>query len=277
MPYLKINGTELSKNVEIYYEDHGKGDPVILVHGWPLSTAMWEYQVPALIEAGKRVIVYDRRGFGKSSQPYSGYDYKTMAADLNELIQHLNLTNVSLVGFSMGGGELAKYVGSYGTDNLSKLVFVSSIAPFMLKTADNPDGVPDDVLKDMENNVKNNRAGFLAEFGKGFVNYESNKDKVSQGQLDYNFNVAAGASPKGTLDCINAFGRTDMRDDLKKVDVPTLFIHGTKDEVVPSKPTSQQGHELVKGSKLEMIDGAPHGLTFTHAAELNKVLVDFLK
>ncbi|MDP5077678.1 MAG: alpha/beta hydrolase [Nonlabens sp.] len=277
MPYLKINGTELSKNVEIYYEDHGKGDPVILVHGWPLSTAMWEYQVPALIEAGKRVIVYDRRGFGKSSQPYSGYDYKTMAADLNELIQHLNLTNVSLVGFSMGGGELAKYVGSYGTDNLSKLVFVSSIAPFMLKTADNPDGVPDDVLKDMENNVKNNRAGFLAEFGKGFVNYESNKDKVSQGQLDYNFNVAAGASPKGTLDCINAFGRTDMRDDLKKVDVPTLFIHGTKDEVVPSKPTSQQGHELVKGSKLEMIDGAPHGLTFTHVAELNKVLVDFLK
>ncbi len=277
MPYLKINGTELSKNVEIYYEDHGKGDPVILVHGWPLSTAMWEYQVPALIEAGKRVIVYDRRGFGKSSQPYSGYDYKTMAADLNELIQHLNLTNVSLVGFSMGGGELAKYVGSYGTDNLSKLVFVSSIAPFMLKTADNPDGVPDDVLKDMENNVKNNRAGFLAEFGKGFVNYESNKDKVSQGQLDYNFNVAAGASPKGTLDCINAFGRTDMRDDLKKVDVPTLFIHGTKDEVVPSKPTSQQGHELVKGSKLEMIDSAPHGLTFTHAAELNKVLVDFLK
>jgi peroxiredoxin len=277
MPYLKINATESSKNVEIYYEDHGKGDPVILVHGWPLSTAMWEYQVPALIEAGKRVIVFDRRGFGKSSQPYSGYDYKTMAADLNELIQHLNLTNVSLVGFSMGGGELAKYVGSYGTDNLSKLVFVSSIAPYMLKAADNPDGVPDDVLKDMENNVKNNRAGFLAEFGKGFVNYESNKDKVSQGQLDYNFNVAAGASPKGTLDCINAFGRTDMRDDLKKVDVPTLFIHGTKDEVVPSKPTSQQGHELVKGSKLEMIDGAPHGLTFTHAAELNKVLVDFLK
>lgn len=277
MPILKINSKELSTRTDLYYEDYGSGDPIILIHGWPLSSAMWEYQVPALIEAGKRVILYDRRGFGKSSRPYAGYDYKTMASDLHELILSLNLKKVTLVGFSMGGGELAQYVGSYGTANLDKLIFISSIAPYMLETANNPDGVPDSVLQDMEKNVRMNRAGFLVGFGEGFVNFANNKDSISQGQLDYNFNIAASASAKATLDCINAFGRTDLREDIKKIDIPTLFIHGTKDEVVPPKPTSQQGHELVKGSQLKMIEGAPHGLTFTHANELNEVLLDFVK
>lgn len=277
MPYLKKTTAQEDDNVKIYYEDHGSGQPIILVHGWPLSGEMWEYQVPALVDAGYRVITYDRRGFGRSSRPYSGYDYHTMAADLKNLIRKLKLKDVILAGFSMGGGELGQYVGTYGTKDLSKLIFISSIAPFMMKTDDNPDGAPESVFEDMKKNVSQDRAGFLKEFGKGFVNYDKLSDRVSEGQLDYNFNIAVGASPKGTLDCIDAFGKTDLRDAMKKIDVPTLFIHGEADNVVPPKPTSQQGHELVKGSKLKMIADAPHGLYITHTDELNKILLDFLK
>ncbi|WP_124980387.1 alpha/beta fold hydrolase [Nonlabens xiamenensis] len=277
MPYLQKTTAGQDADVQIYYEDHGSGDPIILIHGWPLSGAMWEYQVPALIDAGYRVITYDRRGFGRSSRPYRGYDYHHMALDLKDLIDRLDLSNVTLVGFSMGGGELAQYVNTFGNQKLSKLIFVSSIAPYLLKTENNPDGAPDEVFKDMENNIKNDRAGFLKGFGDAFVNYEENKDRVSQGQLDYNFNIAVNASPKGTLDCINAFGRTDLRPALEKVNVPTLFIHGDADQVVPLKPSSQQGHSIVKDSKLEIISGAPHGLYVTHSEELNNILLDFLK
>jgi non-heme chloroperoxidase len=276
MPYLEKTTAHKDTDVSIYFEDHGEGKPVILVHGWPLSDAMWEYQVPALVDAGYRVITYDRRGFGKSSRPYSGYDYNIMAEDLKDLIEKLDLKDVTLVGFSMGGGELGQYVGTYGTKNIAKLIFVSSIAPFMLKTDDNPEGAPEEVFQGMEENTKNDRAGFLSGFGERFVNYENNKDKVSRGQLDYNFNIAAGASPKGTLECINAFGRTDLRDALKKIDVPTLFIHGDADEIVPMAPTSKQGHEIVKNSKLEIIKDAPHGLYLTHTEQLNNLLLSFL-
>ncbi|KQC33709.1 arylesterase [Nonlabens sp. YIK11] len=277
MPYLeKTTGTS-EANVSIYYEDYGSGDPIILSHGWPLSGNMWEYQVPVLIEAGYRVITYDRRGFGKSSRPYQNYNYSTMSQDVHDIITKLSLNNVTLVGFSMGGGELGKFVEKYGTSNLKKLVFISSIAPFMLKTDDNPDGVPEKVFEGMKENVKNDRAGFLKEFGKNFVNYDDNKDKVSEGQMDYNFNIAVSASPKGTLDCIDAFGKTDLRDALKSIDIPTLFIHGDADEIVPPKPTSEQGHKLVKDSRLEIIEGAPHGLYLTHQEQLHKILLDFLK
>ena len=200
-----------------------------------------------------------------------------MAEDLHDLIKKLDLRDVILAGFSMGGGELAQYVGTFGTSRISKLIFISSIAPFLLKTEDNPDGAPDDVFKGMEDNVKNDRLGFLKGFGEGFVNYEDNKDRISQGQLDYNFQIAAAASPKGTLDCINAFGRTDLRDALKKIDVPTLFIHGDADNIVPIEPSSKQGHELVEDSRLEIIKDAPHGLYVTHTEELNEILLDFLK
>ncbi|OUS12872.1 alpha/beta hydrolase [Nonlabens dokdonensis] len=277
MPYLEKTTAQKDADVNIYYEDHGSGKPIILIHGWPLSGAMWEYQVPALIESGHRVITYDRRGFGKSSRPYTGYDYDSMAEDLHDLIKKLDLRDVILAGFSMGGGELAQYVGTFGTSRISKLIFISSIAPFLLKTEDNPDGAPDDVFKGMEDNVKNDRLGFLKGFGEGFVNYEDNKDRISQGQLDYNFQIAAAASPKGTLDCINAFGRTDLRDALKKIDVPTLFIHGDADNIVPIEPSSKQGHELVEDSRLEIIKDAPHGLYVTHTEELNEILLDFLK
>jgi peroxiredoxin len=277
MPYLEKTTAQIDDNVSIYYEDHGTGQPIILVHGWPLSGAMWEYQVPALIEAGYRVITYDRRGFGKSSRPYSGYNYHTLALDLKNLIKKLSLENVILTGFSMGGGELAQYAGTYGTSNIAKMIFISSIAPYMLKTDDNPDGAPQEVFDSMKQAVSQDRAGFLKGFGHGFFNYEELSDRVSQGQLDYNFNIAADASPKGSLDCIDAFGTTDLRDAMKKIDVPTLFIHGTADNIVPSKPTSEHGHQLVADSKLEMIDNAPHGLYLTHKDELNKILLDFLK
>lgn len=277
MPYLEKTTAQENENVSIYYEDHGHGQPIVLIHGWPLSSEMWEYQVPALVDAGFRVIKYDRRGFGRSSRPYAGYNYHRMAEDLNDLIKKLDLEDVILAGFSMGGGELGQYVGTYGCNKISKLIFISSIAPYMLKTDDNPDGAPNEVFEDMKDNVKKDRAGFLKGFGEGFVNYEDLKDRVSEGQLDYNFNIAVGASPKGSLDCIDAFGKTDLRDALKKINVPTLFIHGDADNIVPSKPTSEQGHELVKDSKLEIIEGAPHGLYITHTEELNKILLDFIQ
>jgi peroxiredoxin len=276
MPYLDKTTATRDSNISIFYEDYGIGQPIILIHGWPLSGRMWEYQVPALVDAGYRVITYDRRGFGHSSRPYDHYTYEAMAEDLQDLIKKLNLQDVILAGFSMGGGELGKYVGQFGTNNISKLIFISSIAPFMLKTDDNENGVPASVFEEMKENVRNDRAGFLKGFGENFVNYEDNKDKVSQGQLEYNFNIAAAASPKGTLDCIDAFGKTDLREDLKKIDVPTLFIHGDADEVVPMDPTSKQGHEIVENSRLEIFEGAPHGLYLTHTDKLNKTIIEFL-
>ncbi|BAO56459.1 alpha/beta fold hydrolase [Nonlabens marinus] len=277
MPYLEKTTANNESNISIYYEDYGMGKPIILIHGWPLSGDMWEYQVPALIEAGHRVITYDRRGFGKSSRPYDGYTYESMAEDLHSLIKKLSLENVTLVGFSMGGGELGKYVEMFGTHHISNLIFISSIAPYMLKTDDNKEGVPEEVFEDMKANVSKDRAGFLKGFGKDFVNYKDHKDKVSQGMLDHSFSIAVSASPKGTLDCIDAFGKTDLRDAMKKIDVPTLFIHGDADQIVPPAPTSKQGHELVKDSKLHMFKDAPHGLFLTHTEELNKAIIDFLK
>ncbi|AZQ44230.1 alpha/beta fold hydrolase [Nonlabens ponticola] len=276
MPYLDKTTAAADSNISIFYEDYGTGKPVILIHGWPLSSAMWEYQTPALIDAGYRVIQYDRRGFGHSSRPWDGYTYKAMAEDLKDLMDKLDLQDVTLVGFSMGGGEIAQYVDIFGNERLHKLIFVSSIAPFMLKTDDNENGVPKKVFEDMKAAVSSDRAGFLPDFGENFVNYNDNKDKVSQGQLDYNFNIAVAASPKATLGCIDAFGKTDLRDAMKKIDVPTLFIHGDADNVVPMEPTSKQGHELVKDSKLEIIKDAPHGLYLTHKQELNKLLIDFI-
>jgi peroxiredoxin len=200
-----------------------------------------------------------------------------MTEDLHDLIEKLDLTDIIFAGFSMGGGELAEYAATYGTSRISKLIFISSIAPYLLKTDDNPDGAPEVVFHEMEENVKKDRAGFLKAFGEGFVNYEDNKDRISQGQLDYNFQIAIDASPKATLDCINSFGRTDLRKELEGIQVPTLFIHGDADNIVPLAPSSQQGHELVKGSKLEIIKGGPHGLYLTHKEELHKLLLDFIQ
>ncbi len=277
MAFIETTSKEKDRPISLYYEDFGEGNPVILIHGWPLSSAMWEQQRWAIIEAGYRCITYDRRGFGLSDRSWTGYDYDTLAQDLKDLIDQLDLNNVTLVGFSMGGGELARYVGKFGTEKISKLIFLSSIAPFMMKTDDNPDGVPEENLDGIKVNIQKDRLKFLTEFSKGFYNYDDNKDTVSQELLHYDWGIAAGASPKGTIDCVNAFGKTDLREDVKKIDVPTLFIHGSADNTVPIKPTAQQGHELVANSKLEIIEGAPHGCIITHKEKVNELILNFLK
>ncbi|WP_369361338.1 alpha/beta fold hydrolase [Priestia megaterium] len=275
----KINvGTENEAPIELYYEDHGTGKPIVLIHGWPLSGRSWEYQVPALVEAGHRVITYDRRGFGKSSQPWDGYDYETFAADLHQLLEHLNLTNVTLVGFSMGGGEVARYVGTYGTDRVEKAVFAGAVPPFLYKSEDHPEGALDDAgIQEFENGVKNDRLAFLDDFTKTFFGVEAGNDLVSEPFRLYNRDIAAAASPKGTLDCIAAFSKTDFRDDLAKFTIPTLIIHGDADEIVPFEYSGKRTHEAISGSKLALIKGGPHGLNATHAHEFNEALLSFLR
>ncbi|PEL18786.1 alpha/beta fold hydrolase [Bacillus wiedmannii] len=271
-------GTENQAPIEIYYEDHGTGKPVVLIHGWPLSGRSWEYQVPALVEAGYRVITYDRRGFGKSSQPWEGYEYETFTSDLHQLLEQLELQNVTLVGFSMGGGEVARYIGKYGTNRVEKAVFAGAVPPYLYKSANHPEGVLDDVaIQEFENGVKSDRLAFLDEFTKGFFAAGDRTDLVSEPFRLYNRDIAAGASPKGTLDCIAAFSKTDFRGDLAKINIPTLVIHGDSDATVPFEYSGKLTHEAIPNSKVALIKGGPHGLNATHAKEFNEALLLFLK
>ena len=275
MPMLKV-GADAHTPVELHYEDYGSGKPVVLIHGWPLSGRSWEAQVPALVQAGYRVITYDRRGFGKSSQPWTGYDYDTFAADLDSLLTQLDLNGVTLVGFSMGGGEVARYIGRFGTKRIAKAVFAAAVPPFLYKSADNPEGGLDDAtIAQFENGVKTDRLAFLEAFTSNFFK-AGDKMKVSESQRVYARNIAAFASPKGTLDCIGAFGRTDFRGDLAKVNVPTLVIHGDSDAIVPFEVSGARTHKAIAGSRLTLVKGAPHGFNASHAAEFNKGLLDFL-
>ncbi|PEJ66968.1 alpha/beta fold hydrolase [Bacillus wiedmannii] len=271
-------GTENQAPIEIYYEDHGTGKPVVLIHGWPLSGRSWEYQVPALVEAGYRVITYDRRGFGKSPQPWEGYEYDTFTSDLHQLLEQLELQNVTLVGFSMGGGEVARYIGKYGINRVEKAVFAGAVPPFLYKSADHPEGVLDDVaIQGFENGVKSDRLAFLDEFTKGFFAAGDRTDLVSKPFRLYNRDIAAGASPKRTLDCIAAFSKTDFRGDLAKINIPTLIIHGDSDATVPFEYGGKLTHEAIPNSKVTLIKGGPHGLNATHAKEFNEALLSFLK
>ena len=275
MTMLKV-GAAAQEPVELYYEDHGTGKPVVLIHGWPLSARSWEAQVPALVTAGYRVISYDRRGFGKSSQPWTGYDYDTFAADLDALLTKLDLTGVTLVGFSMGGGEVARYLSRYGSKRIAKAVFAAAVPPFLYKSADNPEGGLDDAtIGQFEAGVKGDRLAFLEEFSKNFFS-AGGKLMVSESQRVYARNIAAFASPKGTLDCIGAFGRTDFRDDLTKIKIPTLVLHGDSDAIVPFEISGARTHKAIAGSRLSLIKGGPHGFNASHATEFNKSLLDFL-
>ncbi|MCR2806010.1 alpha/beta fold hydrolase [Paenibacillus soyae] len=270
-------GQENGNAVELHYEDVGKGKPVVLIHGWPLSGRSWEKQVPALVEAGYRVITYDRRGFGQSSQPWDGYDYDTFAADLNQLILHLDLHDVTLVGFSMGGGEVARYIGTYGTERVAKAVLAGAVPPFLHKTSDNPDGGFDDAaIRGLQDGVKADRLAFLDTFTKNFFASGDRTDLVSEEFRLYNRDIAAFASPKGTLDCISAFCYTDFRGDLEKFNLPTLILHGDSDAIVPVEISGQKAHERIAGSQLVVIQGGPHGFNATHAEEFNQALVQFL-
>jgi non-heme chloroperoxidase len=275
MPYINV-GQENSGNIDLYYEDHGKGKPVVLIHGWPLSGRSWEKQVPALFDAGYRVITYDRRGFGDSSKPTSGYDYDTFAQDLHKLVTKLDLREFALAGFSMGGGEVARYLGTYGTEGVSKAVFISSIPPFLLKTSDNPEGVDGTVFEGIKKAIVADRPAFLSQFLSNFYNVDTLGGKlISDQAIQLSWNIAVGASPKGTLECVSAW-LTDFRNDLKRIDIPTLVIHGDADRILPISATGKRTPEFVKGSKLVVVEGGPHGMTWTHAEKVNQALLDFL-
>jgi non-heme chloroperoxidase len=264
------NGTP----VELYFEDHGTGDPVVLIHGWPLSSRMWEAQVPALVEAGHRVITYDRRGFGSSSQPWDGYDYDTLSADLHALLEDRDVRDATLVGFSMGGGEVARYIATYGTDRVVRAVLAAAATPNMY----NPEGRVDDALiAQLQDDLRADRLAFLEGFFRTWFAADEQPDLVSETQRSYALQIAAFASPKGTLDCIAAIGRTDFRADLEKMTVPTLVIHGDADRGVPWEVTAKPTHEAIPGSKLVIIEGGPHGLVLTHAEQFNRALLDFLE
>jgi non-heme chloroperoxidase len=270
-------GEENSTPVELYYEDHGSGSPVVLIHGWPLSGRSWEKQVPALVEAGHRVITYDRRGFGESSQPYGGYDYDTFVADLAALLEHLDLRDATLVGFSMGGGEVARYIGRFGSGRVAKAVLAAAVPPYLYQSDDNPEGGLDDAtIQQFQDGVREDRIAFLDGFTTDFFAAGDRTDLISEPSRLYHREIAAFASPKGTLDCIAAFSYTDFRDDLTKIDVPTLVIHGDSDAIVPFEVSGKRSHEAIADSSLALIEGGPHGLNATHSEEFNRALLDFL-
>lgn len=273
MPYTTKQN---EKNYQLYYEDFGHGQPIILIHGWPLSGKSWEAQVPVLLELGYRVISYDRRGFGKSSPTADGYDYDGLTADLHELITELELKNVILFGFSMGGGEVVRYLTNYGSENIDKVALISSIIPIVKQREDNPNGVPQDDLNEIMDNLKKNRVTFLETFHKNFYNYGLLSQTVSQAQLDYDWSIASYASPIATIKCAESWANTDFRPELSNVNVKTLIVHGDDDQIVPIDTAGRQAAEGISNNEFVVIEGAPHGLNVTHADQLNSILANFL-
>jgi len=275
MSYVDV-GKENSTSIHLYYEDHGSGQPVVLIHGYPLSSASWEKQVPALLNAGYRVIAYDRRGFGKSSQPTSGYNYDTFAADLRQVVTRLKLKNFVLAGFSMGGGEVARYIGNYGSKDVSKAVIMGGVPPYLLKTGDNPEGVDKAVFDGIEKAVTADRYAFFTQFFKDFYNTDVHLGKrVSEQAVQASWNTAAIASSFASLACVPTWYE-DFRKDLAKIDVPTLVIHGDSDRIVPFASAGQRTAKLVEGAELVVVKDGPHNVAWTHAEEVNDALLKFL-
>jgi non-heme chloroperoxidase len=276
MPYVTV-GQENSGSIDIYYEDHGTGRPVVLIHGFPLSGAAWEKQVSALLAAGYRTITYDRRGFGKSSQPTIGYDYDTFAADLSKLMTDLDLSDVTLVGHSMGTGEVTRYLGSYGAERVRKAVLLAPIPPFLLKTDDNPEGVDGSIFEGIKQQIKADRPAYQTAFLANFFNMDQTLgSRLSEEDIRFNWNLAVGASAIGTLECVSTWV-TDFRQDLPKITVPTLIMHGDADRILPLQATAQRLPALIKDSQLVVLNDAPHSLPWTHAEEVNRELLEFIK
>src|ERR1700732_1614072 len=264
MPYVTV-GKENSSKIDLYYEDHGSGQPVVLIHGYPLSGTSWEKQVPVLLSAGHRVITYDRRGFGKSSQPSTGYNYDTFAEDLHQLITQLKLRDFALVGFSLGGGEVARYIGKYGSKGVSKAVIISGVPPYLLKTADNPEGVDASVFAGIEKAVAADRYAFFTGFFQNFYNTDQPLGKrVSEQAVKANWNLAASASATASLACV-ATWHEDFRKDVNKIDVSTLVIHGDADRILPITASGLRTAKLIKGARLSVVKDGPHCITWTHS------------
>lgn len=275
MPYLTV-GTENSTTIDLYYEDHGTGQPVVLIHGYPLDGHSWEKQSAALLKAGYRVITYDRRGFGQSSQPTTGYDYDTFAADLNVVLETLDLTDVVLVGFSMGTGEVGRYLGRYGSRRVAKAAFLAALEPFLLKTDDNPTGVPQEVFDGISAAATADRYAYFTQFFADFYNTgETLGGRLSEEALRNSWNTAAKASWYASSAVVPTW-LTDFRADLPKIDVPALILHGTADTILPIDVTAREFHKRLPEATYVEIEGAPHGLLWTHAEEVNEALLAFL-
>src|SRR6266852_4036746 len=275
MPYVTV-GKENPGDIELWYEDHGSGQPVVLIHGYPLSGVSWEKQVPVLLDAGYRVITYDRRGFGKSSQPTVGYNYDTFAEDLHKLVTQLKLRDFTLAGFSMGGGEVARYFGKYGSKGVSKAVIISGVPPFLLNTPDNPEGVDGSVFEGIQKAIVADRYAFFTEFFKNFYNTDLLLGKrVSEEVVQASWNLAAGSSATATLACVPTW-HEDFRQDLKRIDVPTLVMHGDGDRILPITAAGLRTAKLIKGARLLVVKDGPHSITWTHADEVNAELMNFL-
>ena len=275
MPYITV-GKENSGNIDLYYEDHGSGKPVVLIHGYPLSGASWEKQVPVLLDAGHRVITYDRRGFGKSSQPTSGYNYDTFAEDLHKLVTHLGLRDFALVGFSMGGGEVARYLGKYGSKGVSKAVIISGVPPFLLKSPDNPEGVDGAVFEGIKKAIVADRYAFFTDFFKNFFNTDLLLGKrVSEQAVQASWNIGAGVSATASLACVPTW-HEDFRNDLSRINVPTLVIHGDADRILPIAASGLRTAKLITGARLLVVKDGPHCITWTHTEEVNGGLLEFL-
>ena len=265
----------VSDGTRLYYNDWGTGVPVVLVHGWPLSSAMWEYQACFLAQQGLRVISYDRRGFGRSDQPATGYDYATMTADLAALIDHLGLDNVTLVGFSMGGGEVVRYLAQHNRERVKRAVLISSVTPLLQKAPSYPEGVDPKVFSEMQTKMSEDRPAFLATFARAFYGVGVLLHPVSSQLLDWNQQVALQASPLATRACAQAFATTDFRADLAAIRVPTMVIHGDADKIVPFESTGRVTASLIAGARLAVYEGEPHGLFITSRDRLNRDLLAF--
>ena len=276
MKYIEFTDKYYNEDVRLAYSDYGSGRPVIFIHGWPLSREMWEYQLEDIVSAGYRVVKYDRRGFGKSSKPWYGYDYDSLASDLNEIIQQLDLHDVVLVGFSMGGGEVVRYLKMFGSNRVNRIVLISSVLPYLCKTKDNPDGVDSSVFEEMMADMRKDRIDFLDQFGKKFFGVGMLSRPVSTPLLEYYRMLASFASARSTQQCAVSFAETDFRNDIKAIDVPALVIHGDADKTVPIEASSERTAKMIRDCRYIVYENAPHGLFYTEKERLNRDLLQFI-
>ena len=280
MPFIKTTAVSLSGNseqVELFYQDIGRGKPVVLIHGWPLNHEMWEYQVNELPKHKIRVITYDRRGFGKSSRPWEGYDYDTFAQDLKLILEELNLTDVTLVGFSMGGGEVVRYLSKYNTDGrVTKAALVSAVTPYLLKTDDNPTGLPQEMFDEMKQQIEDDRPKFLADFGKKFYGVNLFSHPVSQEFLQHDLILTLNAAGHSTIKAMQAWSATDFRADLKNINIPMIVLHGKADETVPIDASAEETIKYLPNAEYLVYYDAPHGLFYTHRNRFNEEIANFV-